>query len=27
MLSERVANIFYEETRARPTVLVHLRDE
>ena len=27
VLSERVANIFYEETRARPTVLVHLRDE
>ena len=27
MLRERVAKIFYEETRARPTVLVHLRDE
>ena len=27
LLSDRVADIFYEETRARPTVLVHLRDE
>ena len=27
LLSDRVSEIFYEETRARPTVLVHLRDE
>ena len=27
LLRERVSEIFYEETRARPTVLVHLRDE
>jgi len=27
LLSDRVAEIFFEETRARPTVLVHLRDE
>ena len=27
LLRERVSEIFYEETRARPTVLVHLRNE
>ncbi len=27
LLRERVSEIFYEETRARPTVLVHLRDD